>query len=58
MFALKGHTREVMWLAFGPDGKTLASCGKEGTARVWDLAGDRPQRLSSTPLPRPKPAAR
>ncbi|WP_007510546.1 WD40 repeat domain-containing serine/threonine protein kinase [Pseudofrankia saprophytica] len=36
---LTGHTNNVIYTAFSPDGKILATTSDDGTARLWDLTG-------------------
>jgi WD40 repeat protein/tRNA A-37 threonylcarbamoyl transferase component Bud32 len=35
---LRGHTDEVLAVAFNPDGARLATAGREGVVWLWDLA--------------------
>jgi WD40 repeat protein len=42
MFVVGDHAARVDSLAFAPAGTTLASAGKDGTARLWDLGGGPP----------------
>src|SRR5581483_7886528 len=42
MIVVGDHGQAVYSLAFAPDGTRLASAGKDGTARLWDLAGGAP----------------
>jgi WD40 repeat protein len=45
---VSGHLGEVLSLSITRDGSRLLSCGKDHTARLWDLQGNRP--LRSIPL--------
>jgi WD40 repeat protein len=38
---LRGHSRPVVALAFDDSGRVLASASTDGTARIWDVGGQR-----------------
>ena len=40
---LTGHTGDVYSLAFGPDGKTLASRSSGGPVQLWNVACTAPK---------------
>src|SRR4051812_11042517 len=35
---LEGHQNSVLWVAFTPDGKTLASGSRDDKVMIWDVA--------------------
>jgi WD40 repeat protein/type II secretory pathway predicted ATPase ExeA len=47
---LCGHNDAILALAFSPTGRWLASAGKDGTIRLWDLSAFQGQTLTRAPL--------
>ena len=47
---LLGHTDDVLAIAFAPRGRWLASAGKDGTIRLWDLTALQGAQLTRPPL--------
>jgi serine/threonine protein kinase len=39
---LRGHKGAVYYAEFSPDGRTLVSCGQDGTVRLWQVATGKP----------------
>src|SRR5205823_8892317 len=39
---LTGHTDAIQTITASPDGRLLATCSEDGTARLWDLATCQP----------------
>src|SRR5262249_24618646 len=47
----EGHTGHVHGLAFSPSAPTLATCGADGTVRLWGLSGADPRARVIGPGP-------
>src|SRR5262249_36127347 len=45
VFQLKGHSDDIPWAAFTPDGKTIASVSLDRTARLWDAQTGKQQDI-------------
>ena len=51
LYVCTGHTRGAMQVAITPDGGTLASGGKDGVVRLWDLPKEHPVAVRTRKYP-------
>jgi WD40 repeat protein len=49
--SFKGHRTGINAMAFSPDGRRLATGGKDGTAKLWDLESRQAEGRSAQPVP-------
>jgi WD40 repeat protein len=42
---LRGHGGSVLWVAYSPDGRTLASACRDRSIRLWDVATGEPRHV-------------
>ena len=41
LLTFKGHSDQVLWAAFSPDGRRVVTGSLDGTAKLWDAASGR-----------------
>ena len=44
--SLEGHSRDVFYASFSPEGTHLVTASNDNTARVWDLRAERPTSVA------------
>ncbi|MBX3403107.1 MAG: protein kinase [Phycisphaeraceae bacterium] len=47
---LEGHSKVILSVAFAPDGQLLASCGLDGSVRLWDSTRRRNERADGSSI--------
>jgi WD40 repeat protein len=51
VFLQLGHSNTIQAISFSPDGSLLASAGKDGTLKIWDVGAQRELRTLNRTVP-------